>query len=182
MTTRKEGERMDASDLLGLGAALQQAAADMTDPRQHFAWALNSFPSPNTQMGDVPIHPTVRPGMSQMLWDLGFRHHEELQTKWFVPGDHPEAGYLDPPRLVDAEEYRQYMAVHADPEAADEKWRDTAEALLTKLDPKLAQRIKDMTPEERAAAADVQRQNLPAAFERLAELKKQIDGQEERNG
>ncbi|MEU2013115.1 hypothetical protein [Nocardia sp. NPDC019302] len=170
---------MDARELTGLAAPLQQDAADMTDPRQHFAWALNFFPSPNQQMGDVPIHPTVRPGMSQMLWDLGYRHQPELQTKWFVPGDHPEAGYLNVPTLVDAEQYQQYHAVHEDPETENEKWRDTAEALLGKLDPKLVERIRNMTPEERAAAAEVQRQQLPAAFDRLAELKKQLDGEQQ---
>lgn len=168
---------MDARELTGLATLLQQAAADMTDPRQHFAWALPFFPSPNQQMGDVPVHPTVRPGTSQMLWDLGFRHQPELQTKWFLPGDHPEAGYLNVPHLVDAEEYEQYMAVHADPEADNEKWRATAEALLGKLDPKLVERINRMTPEERAAAAEIQREQVPAAFDRLAELKKAMEGQ-----
>jgi hypothetical protein len=167
---------LDLRDLTNT-ATLRQEQADMTDPRQHFAWALPFFPSPNTQMGDVPIQPSVRPGLSQMLWDLGFRHHPELQTKWLVPGDHPEAGWMNVPSLVDAEQYRQYQAVHDDPDAENERWRQTAEALLGKLDPKLVDRIKKMTPEERAAAAEVQRQQLPAAFERLAELKKQIDGE-----
>ncbi|MEV6432566.1 hypothetical protein [Nocardia sp. NPDC051463] len=168
---------MDASELTGLAAPLQQSAADMNDPRQHFAWALNSFPSPNQQMGDVPIHPMVRPLMSQLLWDFGFRHDPELQTKWLIPGDHPEAGYLNVPAVVDAEQYEQWAAVHADPDLANEKWRDTAEALLGKLDPKMLDRINNMTPEQRAAAAEMQREQLPAAFERLAQLKKQAEGE-----
>lgn len=166
---------MDPREFSGLASLLQQADADMTDPRQHFAWALAFFPSPNQAMGDVPIHPTVRPLFSQMLWDLGYRHHPELQTKWFVPGDHPEAGYLNVPILVDAEQYQQYMAVHADPNTANETWRDTAEALLSKFDPNLAQRIKDMTPEERAAELEVQRKQMPAAFDRLAQLRKAVE-------
>lgn len=165
---------MDLRDLTG-SASLQQEQADMSDPRQHFAWALQFFPSPNPQMGEVPIQPAVRPGLSEMLWDLGYRHNPELQTKWFVPGDHPEAGWMNVPSLVNAEERRQYEAVHDDPEAENDKWRETAEAMLGKLDPKLVERIKSMTPEERAAAVEVQRKQIPAAFERLAELKKQLD-------
>lgn len=169
---------MDARELTGMAAPVQQAAADMTDPRQHFAWALAFFPSPNQQMGDVPIHPTVRPGMSQMLWDLGYRHHADLQTKWLLPGDHPEAGYLNVPVLVDAEEYQQYMAAHADPDVENEQWRDTAAQLLGKLDPKLLARIENMTPEQKAAAASLMaKDQVPAAFERLANLKNQIDQQ-----
>lgn len=168
---------MDIRELTGLSAPLQQTAADMSDPRQHFAWALQFFPSPNPQMGNVPIHPTARPGMSEMLHAFGFRHDPELQTKWLIPGDHPEAGYLNVPKLVDRAEYEEYMAAHADPEADAEKWRDTAEKLLGKLDPKMVDRIRNMSPEERAAAAAVQREQLPAAFDRLAELRKQMDGE-----
>lgn len=167
---------MDLRDLTG-SAVLQQEQADMSDPRQHFAWALQFFPSPNPQMGEVPIQPAVRGPLSQMLWDLGFRHNPELQTKWFVPGDHPEAGWMNVSSLVDAEEYRQHQAVHDDPEAENDKWRQTAEAMLGKLDPKLVDRIKNMSPDERAAAVEVQRKQIPAAFERLAELKRQLDGE-----
>jgi hypothetical protein len=171
---------MDARELTGLAAPLQQAMADMSDPRQHFAWALLYFPSPNPQMGEVPIHPTARPGLSELLSSLGFEHNPEKQTKWFIPGDHPEAGYLNIPKLVDAAEHQRYMAEHADPEAENEQWRETAEALLGKLDPKLLARIEAMTPEQKAAAASVMaKDHVPAAFERLADLKKQMDGSTE---
>lgn len=161
---------MDQSDLTAMMSPITQETADMSDPRQHFAWAIPSFPAPNKDMGDVPVPTPVRPELSQRWWDLGFRHHADLQTKWFVPGDHPEAGYLNVPELVEREKYDAYHAKHADPDAEAGKWQATAEALLGRLDPKLAQRIADMTPEQRAAAAAVQREQLPAAMQRLAQL------------
>jgi hypothetical protein len=161
---------MNESDINALTTPITQATADMDDPRQHFAWALSSFPAPNQDMGDVAIHPMVRPEKSQRLWDLGFRHHPDLQTKWFIAGDHPEAGYLNVPTLVDEAAHAEYQAAHADPEAETEKWRATAEAMLGKLDPKLVARINSMTEEEKAAAREVQREQVPAAIERLVKL------------
>ncbi|MEV0357099.1 hypothetical protein AB0H71_13660 [Nocardia sp. NPDC050697] len=166
---------MDVRELMGASAQLQQDDADMADPRQHLAWALMFFPSPNPQMGEVPIQPAVRPLLSQLLWDLGFRHNPELQTKWFTPGDHPEGGWLNVPNVVDRAGHAQWKAAHSDPEAEAEKWRGTAESLLGVLNPKLAGRIENMTPDERAAAQATYRQQMPAAFDRLAELKKQME-------
>lgn len=175
---------MDARELTGLAAPLQQQAADMSDPRQHFAWALQFFPSPNPQMGNVPIHPSARPGMSEMLCAFGFEHNPEKQTKWLIPGGHPEAGYLNVPKLVDRAEYEAYMAAHADPEAEVAKWQQIGKQLLGTLDPKLIEsinHIETLGPEARAAAAESLReraqQAAPAAFERLAELQKQADQQ-----
>lgn len=162
---------MDQSDIPPAVAAPDQSSADMGDPRQHFAWALASFPGPNREMGEVPLHPMVRPALSQRLWDCGFRWHEELQTKWFVPGPHPEAGYLNTPALVDRPAYDEYLAAHADPDADTQKWQAAAETMLAQLDPALAARISSMTPEEKAAALAEKRRGLPAAFDRLAQLR-----------
>lgn len=161
-------------DIPGLTPPITQENADMDDPRQHVAWALAAFPAPNQEMGSVPVAPGVRPLLSELLVDLGFRHDPTKQRKWLIPGDHPEAGWLNTPKVVDRMEYEEWKAAHDDPAAADEKWRATAEALLGRLDPKLAHRISEMTPEERAAAAETQRQHLPAAFARLAELADQV--------
>ncbi|MFD4442528.1 hypothetical protein ACFWPK_22435 [Nocardia sp. NPDC058519] len=164
-------------EIAGLSTAITQETANMDDPRQHIAWALGSFPSPNQDMGEVPVHPGVRPLLSELLVSLGFRHDPTLQRKWLIPGDHPEAGWLNVPKVVDRVEYDEWKTANADPEAA-EKWRATAEKLLGELDPKMAQRISEMTPEERAAAAAVQRETLPAAFSRLAELAEQHGAEE----
>lgn len=161
---------MEPSEILRSGILITQATADMDDSAQHFAWALGSLPSPNPEMGAVPLPPVARPLLSRLLWEFGFRHDETKQTKWLIPGDHPEGGYLNVPKIVDRAEYDEWLAAHANPDAEAEKWRATAEMLLGRLDPKLAQRIADMTPEQKAAAADVQRQTLPVEFARLADL------------
>lgn len=147
----------------------------MGDPRQHFAWALGSFPGPNREMGEVPLHPMVRPALSQRLYDFGFRWHEELQTTWLVPGPHPEAGYLNTPVVVDRQAYDEYLAAHADPSANAEKWQAAAETMLAQLDPKLAARIAAMSPEEKAVALEERRRQLPTAFDRLAELRAAVE-------
>jgi hypothetical protein len=162
-------------DFLKIAAIPTQATADMDDPRQFAAWALGSFPAPNKQMGDVPLTPPVPADFSERLSQLGFRHHPELQTKWLIAGDHPEAGYLNVPKIVDRAEYEAHLAAHADPEAEAENWRATAEAVLGKLDPKLLHRITAMTDEQKAAAAQVQREHIPKAFERLAQLREEIE-------
>lgn len=157
-------------DIAAITRAITQNTADMNDPAQHFAWALGALPSPNPEMGSVPFPPVARPLLSQLLWDLGFRHDETKQVKWLIPGDHPEGGYLNVPKIVDRCEFDEWLAAHSDPDGEAEKWRATAEMLLGRLDPKLAQRIADMTPEQKAQAVEVQRQNLPPALKRLAEL------------
>lgn len=49
------------------------------DPREAFQWAFVSLPF----TGSTPllIQPEARADWSQLFWDLGFRHHPELQTK-----------------------------------------------------------------------------------------------------
>lgn len=56
---------------------------DQEKPEEAFQWALTAFPF----TGSTPllIDPHVRPEWSKLLWDLGFRHHPELQTKKVRP-------------------------------------------------------------------------------------------------
>jgi hypothetical protein len=165
---------VNPNDLLR-AVPVTQANADMSDPRQHHAWALGSFPAPNRQMGDVALHPLVVAEFSERLTDFGFRHHPELQTKWLIPGDHPEAGYLNVPKIVDREEYEAWLATQSDPAAAEQSMRAKAEEVLGKVNPRLLERINSMTDEERQAELAEQRAQLPAAFDRLAELRKAIE-------
>lgn len=53
------------------------------DPREVFQWAFVSLPF----AGSTPliVQDAVRPEWSQLFWDLGFRHHPELQTKKIRP-------------------------------------------------------------------------------------------------
>lgn len=51
---------------------------DQTKPEEAFQWAFVALPF----TGSTPllIDPNVRPEWSKLFWDLGFRHHPELQT------------------------------------------------------------------------------------------------------
>jgi len=163
---------MDPSELLRSLTPVTQANANMDDPRQHLAWGLGTFPAPNKQMGEVPLQPPVPADLSERLHNLGFRHHPELQQKWIIPGDHPEAGYLNIPRVVDHETYESWLAAQDHP-AADE-WTETAKSLLGKIDPDALAHIEAMSDEEKAVAREEYRQQMPAAFERLAQLHQDI--------
>ena len=58
--------------------AIDQRKADMSDPEQHFAWALASFPV--MADGTPMVLPVMcLPVVSRFLWECGFRHHPELQ-------------------------------------------------------------------------------------------------------
>jgi hypothetical protein len=161
---------LDPSELLRAATPITQENADQNNPRQKYAWALRSFPGPNKTMGDVPLYPTVSADLSERLEQFGFVHDPSRQTLFVIEGDHPEAGHLNVPKLVGREEYEEYLASRADPEAAAEAWRATAEAALEKLDPKLLHRINSMTDEQKAAAREIKKEQLPPAFQRLAEV------------
>jgi hypothetical protein len=57
----------------------------MNNPEEFAAWAFGAgVPDPRGER--YPNQPLI-PGkcfgpLSKMLWDLGFRHHDDLQTKW----------------------------------------------------------------------------------------------------
>lgn len=57
----------------------QPLEGGVEDPARVFEWAFTSLPF----KGSTPlmVHPEARGEWSQLFWDLGFRHHPELQTK-----------------------------------------------------------------------------------------------------
>lgn len=62
---------------------IDQRKADMSDPAQHFGWALSSIPPaegapPGTPSLVLPV--LYLPVISGHLWLAGFRHHPELQV------------------------------------------------------------------------------------------------------
>ena len=68
----------------------------MTKPTEFAAWPFSAgIPDPR---GDRYPHqplvpPQCFPALSQMLWDLGFRHHEEEQVKWVNPRSGPAMNF-----------------------------------------------------------------------------------------
>lgn len=71
---------------------------DPEDPREAFQWAFVALPF----AGSTPlmVDPNIRPEWSQLFWDLGFRHHPELQTKRVIPPHRGPQHALNPSVMV----------------------------------------------------------------------------------
>lgn len=72
-------------------------------------------------------------GVSQMLWDFGFRHHKELQTVW-IEGT---AGLGTIAKLVDKQ--------------PKDTFSENAERFLSENNPELLEAIRKVSPQEREA-------------------------------
>jgi hypothetical protein len=105
----------------------------MDDPEQFAAWAFAAgIPDPRSKKapGKFPHQPMVNPAcfpaLSQMLWDLGFRHHADKQTKWVKParGTHSNFQCWD---MVDVKPLAEQMLVEEFPEMAKKLARVTPE-------------------------------------------------------
>lgn len=99
------------------------------------------------------IAPQLVEGLSEMLWDFGFRHHPDLQTKW-IEGS---AGLGGVARMVES------------PPSSDE-FTEAAESFLEANNPDLLRRIRNGSPEEKAALM----KDLEANFSRLSEALKSL--------
>lgn len=67
----------------------QPAEGEEPDPEKVFQWVFVALPF--TSSTPLLIQPQVRPMWSELFWNLGFRHHPELQT---VKIRHPRRGQL----------------------------------------------------------------------------------------
>lgn len=154
-------------------------SADPADPRQFAAWAVGHFPDPRNRGMMVPLGmpSATAPEFSQLLNELGFRHHPELMTKFPIPGEQPGMGWLNPPKYVTRNEYDAYWATHK-PQSSDAATTavtgNALQRMLAALNPELAKRIDAMTPEERAAALPEAERAAVPAFERLAALREAL--------
>ncbi|OMC55449.1 hypothetical protein A5747_13315 [Mycobacterium sp. IS-836] len=131
----------------------------MENPEQFAAWAFAAgVPDPRgkTLPGKFPNQPMINPNcfaaFSQMLWDLGFRHHEELQTKWVKPGTGPYSNFQTWD-LVDA--------------------KPVMEQILVEEFPEIAKKLTQVTPENHRQAVKEQTEALQEAFARLQEAQEQ---------
>lgn len=61
----------------------QQHECDPNNPEDAFTWALVGLPGPKN--APMIVHPMVLRQWSKHLWDLGFRHYPEEQTKEYHP-------------------------------------------------------------------------------------------------
>lgn len=129
---------------------------DPSNPKEHAAWCWAAgIPDPSpVRPNPIPlIAPQLAEGLSQLLWDFGFRHHPDLQTKW-IQGS---AGLGGVAQVVDA------------PPVGDD-FTEQAESFLAEHNPDLLKRIKEASPEERANLL----RELEGSMARLEKLLKNL--------
>lgn len=132
----------------------KQSESNMDDPQEFAAWAfVAGIPDPRGErFGHQPLVPApCFPALSQMLWELGFRHHADLQTKWV-----PE--YLGPDR--------NHVALGLTADDPETAMRAAAEMLVDQF-PDVAERVASMTPENRDEVVRQQAEDLMASVARL---------------
>lgn len=141
----------------------RQSESNMDDPKEFAAWAFAAgIPDPRYKsltfqpLIPAPCFPTI----SEMLWDLGFRHHPDLQTKW-VPEYSGGDRNLLPLGLTDV---------------GPENVVPLAAEMVADQFPEVAERIRQMNPENRDEAIKAQAAELLASVERLRNATKGLDG------
>lgn len=126
----------------------------MDDPEEFAAWAFAAgIPDPRgEQFPNQPLIPAPCFGrVSKMLWDLGFRHHADLQTQWVAENAGPA---------------RNLMALgltSTDPE----KLMEQATEMLVDQFPDVAARLASITPENRDQVVSEQAEALRDSLARL---------------
>lgn len=150
-----------ADELFGAGATQAQMLAQL----------LDAFPGQRDGVL-VPIHPKARLPWAEALIARGVRVHPELMEQFPIPGERPEAGFLNPHKWVGPEEYEQYAQSRPDPEQAN----NHLQQLLHAIDPSALNRIQSMTETERHEAFVQQSGQLPGLLEKITEYRKAWEG------
>lgn len=143
--------------------AKRQDQCDMENPEEMAAWCFAAgIPDPRGQQyGYQPLIPApCFPSVSQMLWDFGFRHHADLQTKWV-----PEFGGPD----------RNFVALGVTDVKPENVVPLAAEMLVDQF-PEVADRLRRVTVENRDEVAREQAQELLSSLERLKAATARLQG------
>lgn len=141
----------------------KQSESNMDDPAEFAAWAFAAgIPDPRGEaFGHQPLIPAPCFGaVSKMLWDFGFRHHAELQTAW-VPD------YAGPDRNL--------VALGVTATSPEELLEQATEMLVSEF-PDVAQRISEMTPENKDALMAEQAARLRESLENLRKMTQSLGG------
>lgn len=140
----------------------RQSESNMDDPKEHFAWAFAAgVPDPRYKnlTFQTLIPAPCFAAISQMLWDFGFRHNPELQTKWV-------------PEYVGAD--RNLLALGVT-DVNPENVVELAAEMVADQFPEVADRIAQMNPENRDELVREQAQVLLASVQRLQQATGQLD-------
>jgi hypothetical protein len=141
----------------------RQKDSDMENPQEFAAWAFAAgIPDPryNNVTFQTLIPAPCFPALSQMLWDLGFRHHAELQTKWV-----PEYAGGD----------RNIMALGLTATEPDDLLASATEMVVDQF-PEVAERLRQMNPENRDEMMREQAALLLSSVQRLQAATSNLDG------
>ena len=114
----------------------RQHESDMENPAEFAAWAFAAgVPDPRgDRFGNQPLIPApCFPALSQMLWDFGFRHHADLQTKWVPEYPGPD---------------RNLLALGVTDKEPEKLTALAAEMLIDQF-PAVAEKLSKVTPENR---------------------------------
>lgn len=105
-----------------------QSQCNPEDPEEFALWAMVAEAGPSSQ-APLIFPPAINRRRSKELWEKGFRHHPELQEKFYIP-PHSDANFI---------------------EAAAGRWVSKDEALTPK---DTAPRINDLTLQEARVLRD----------------------------
>lgn len=129
---------------------------------------LDAFPGQNEHV-IVPIPPKARLPWAKALLKRGVRVHPELMEELPAPNDRPDAGsWMTPHTWVSREEYEKQTR------PTPEQQQEQMSAMLTALDPQMAERIAAMSDAEKRAEMAEQATKIPAVIEGLAQLREQF--------
>lgn len=143
---------------------LVQSECDMENPEQFAAWAFAAgVPDPR---GERYAYQPLIPGkchavFSRLLWDLGFRHHAELQTKWVGERSGP---------------MRNFEAWGSTDVKPEDIMGDVA-AMAAEQFPEVAAKIAAIEPGKQQEAVEAQAKELLSALDRLREANELLKAQ-----
>lgn len=141
-----------------------QSECNMDDPAEFAVWALAAgVPDPRTAAG-MPNLPLIPPmcfaEYSKLLWDFGFRHHEDKQTKWVGESAGPGGG----------------LAVRPVVDVKPDEVRNLAAQMLAEQFPDAAARLSEVTAETRDAEVAAAASRLTDSLARLEAAKARLEG------
>lgn len=162
---------------------LLRAHCNMSDPRQHAAWALMACKrvqvdseDPNEIVEDsspVPVPQMMVPHISSALHRRGFRWHEELMEEDFVPNPGSRGNWMMPNGLwLPIDEARAIASQRA--QEAAESGTDTRDT-IRRMMPDLAKQLDDLTPEERKVELQRRADLLRHQLDQMAQLQAALD-------
>lgn len=145
----------------------KQSQSNMDDPKEFAAWAFAAgIPDPRYKnlTFNTLIPAPCFPAISEMLWHFGFRHHPELQTKWVN-------GYTGGDRNI-----MPLGTVETDPDSVtSENVVEFAAEMVADQFPQVADRIRQMNPENRDELIREQAQELLQSVQKLQKVTGQFD-------